>query len=833
MAIRETRGSRKRLFLFLASIVMGVSALVAIQSFNHNLNRAIDEQARQLLGSDLVISARAAFSEDAEILIDTLGGVQARDYEFQSMALFTSTGATRLSRIRAIDEGWPFYGSIDAEPQSAVETLHNGRFALADRNLQIQFGLNVGDSIQVGNLHFEIAGFLIDVPGESAAAGIIGPRIFIPAEFVYDTGLLQRGSRADYRIHFQFDNPAPIIESLIAQRDELDTMRLSMETVADRQETFGQAFSTMAQFLGLVGFIALLLGGIGVASAVYAYIKQRVETVAVLHCLGADTSQTTAIYVVQMLMVGFLGALAGSILGIGIQTLIPILLQDFIPVDVSFSISPIAILIGLGVGMGTSVLFALLPLSGIRDISPMATLRKNDDAVALRFDAVRITIFGLIFLAVTLFAITQTERWFHGIFFSLGIFSAIGILVGIAKLITWGVRRYFPDGLSYVWRQGMANLYRPNNQTVMLMVTIGFATFLVATLYFSQSIILGQLDLTRQDNDANLIFYDIQTDQNLALQNKLLEAGAPVLLDVPIVTMRMTHINGNTVERIRQTKERTIPDWLFAQEVRATYRDTLTRGEKILSGEWIPESDFNADIVPISIAEGIAEVMNLSIGDTIRFNVQGIPLETYMASTREVNWQQVQPNFIFLFPAGVLEGAPQFHVVSTRAESASESVALQSSVVANFPNVSAIDLDVIIATVDDILGKITYVIQFMALFSVITGLIVLIGAVIASKFQRARESVLLKTLGASKRQVMIIQIAEYLFLGSFAALTGLLLAWLAAFLLSIFVFDTAFLFTLLPSIVLFVIVVALTMSIGLLNSRGLYEQPAVAVLREV
>lgn len=832
MAIRESRGSRKRLLLFLSSIIMGVAALVAIQSFGDNLDHAIDQQARQLLGSDLVFEAREPFNEKVESLIDSIGGLQARDIEFNSMALFPSTGATRLSRIRAVEKNWPFYGSITTEPAEAAFDYHEGYQAILDRNLRIQFDLAVGDSVQIGNRNFRIAGFITDVPGESAAAGIIGPRIFIPYDKIQETGLLQRGSRVDYRVHFNLGNETQA--AIIAENLEntLDQNRVSAETVDDRKASFGQAFGNMNQFLSMVAFIALLLGGIGVASAVFAYIKQRIATVAVLHCLGAHSEQTTAIYLVQMILVGIIGAIGGSALGVGIQTLIPIMLADFIPVDVSFFISLPAILIGFGVGIGTAILFALLPLAGIRNISPLNTLRSANDGGTFTLDKARIIIFSTIFVAITLFAISQTERWFEGLFFSLGIVAAILILTGIAKLLMISIRKYFPSGLSYVWRQGLANLYRPNNQTLILLLTIGFSTFLIATLYFTQSIILSQFDVTRQDNEANLVFFDIQTDQQEPLKQLLTEKGAPIIQDVPIVTMRMTHINNQSVESLRESGERTIPGWLYRQEVRATYRDSLTGGEKILTGEWVSNASFDDDLIPISVEESIAERMSLTVGDTIHYNVQGIPILAQVASTREVNWQQVQPNFIFVFPAGVLEQAPQFFVISTKADNENHSVELQSAVVSNFSNVSAIDLEVIISTVDDILGKITYVIQFMALFSVITGLIVLIGAVITSKFQRAKESVLLKTIGASKNQVQTIMFAEYLFLGIFSALTGLILAWLAAFLLALFVFDIGFAFALWPSVWIFVVVVVLTLGIGLINSRGLYRQPAIAVLRE-
>ena len=276
--------------------------------------------------------------------------------------------------------------------------------------------------------------------------------------------------------------------------------------------------------------------------------------------------------------------------------------------------------------------------------------------------------------------------------------------------------------------------------------------------------------------------------------------------------------------------------WAYEREYRVTYRDYLTESETIVAGEFIGAVDGNplqsGRAVPISMEADMArEELNVGVGDTLTFDVQGRAVTTYISSLRDVNWQRIGTNYFVVFPEGVLESAPQTHVLLSRTPNEDVSAAAQRNVVQAYPNVSAIDLSLILSTFQDLFGRLSYVIRFMALFSVFTGLIVLAGAVVVSRYQRAEESVLLKTLGASRRVVQTIMTVEYLFLGSFAAITGLLLALAGAWGLSYFVFNGPFVVA--PTVLLsaFVLAVAVTIGIGLWNSRGLYDRAPLDVLR--
>ena len=833
MAWRDARSNKKRLLIYISAIIVGVAAQVAITSFRDSLNHTINNQSKELLGADLEVERDdAPFNEETIAYFDSLGGNQADMIQLPSMAYFPKSGATRLSNIRAVEGNFPFYGTMETEPATAAELYKEEGKALVDNTLMTQFGISPGDSVRIGNTTIEIAGSLLKVPGEAAAASLIGPRIFIPKAKLDTASLIQQGSRVEFKRYFAFEASRDMQQLEESFDPFAEKQDLGFDTVEERQEEIGEAVGNLGKFLNLVGFIALLLGGIGVASSIHVYIKQKINSAAILRCFGASSDQTMSIFLIQAVVLGFAGALVGTLMGIGIQFMLPGLVSEFLPVDVDLTISWLAIGLGLFTGTGVALVFALMPLLALRKASPLYTLRTMEGSLMkLINNKTKWTIYGLIALTVAAYASLLTEDLFAGTMFTVGMGIAFGLLLIVAKMLIKLIQRFFPSHWSYVWRQGLANLYRPNNQTTTLMLSLGLGMLLVSTLYFSQDMLMEELDFATQENAPNLIFFDIQSDQNEGTQELIKEQGAPILQNVPLVTMRIDSLNGRSSEALDEDTTLDIRGWALRREYRSTYRDSLVGSETLVKGEFIGKADPNAEIVPISPAQEIAEDLNLSLGDTLTFDVQGVPIQTYVSSIREVDFQRVQPNFFMLFPSGVLEQAPQIFVTVTRATDPENSAAIQQAVVQQYPNVSAIDVSLILKTINQFIDKISFVIQFMALFSIITGLIVLASSVATSRFQRIKESVLLRTLGASKKQIIKIISIEYLFLGILSALTGLLLSVGATWLLGYFYFDLVFI----PNLWVIgggtAIITALTILIGMFNSRSIYKKTPLEVLR--
>lgn len=833
MAWRDARSNKKRLLVYISAIIIGVAAQVAITSFRDSLDTTIDNQSKELLGADLEIETAQPPPDTLTAYYDSLAGEQSTVTEFPSMVIFSKNGTTRLSNIRAIEGDFPFYGKLETIPKSAAQTFKRDTSALVDQTLMNQFDVEVGDSVKVGEVTFVIRGGITKVPGESAAAAMVGPRVFIPASMLEATNLVQRGSRVEYKQYFSFTDERDMnaIEARVDSLQEALAIDIDIETVEKRQKEIGEAVGNLGKFLNLVGFIALLLGGIGVASSIHVYINQKISTASVLRCFGASSNQTMSIFLIQAIILGFIGALMGAMMGVGIQHLLPGLVSDFLPVDVELTTSWLAIGLGLFTGTGVALAFALLPLLALRKASPLYALRTMEGSITSLLPA---KTKGIIYIAIALtvmgYATLLTANWIAGGLFTIGIIISFGLLWLVAKGLMKLVRRFFPSRLPYVWRQGLANLYRPYNQTTTLILSLGLGMLLVSTLYFSQDMLMDELDFATRDDAPNLIFFDIQPDQNEGVSQLLKQKNAPILQNVPMVTMRLDSLRGKSTKAIADDSTTDIRGWALRREYRSTYRDTLTDAETLLKGEWIGKAP-DIGRIPISAAKQIADDLNLSIGDSLTFDVQGVPIQAYVGSIREVDFQRVQPNFFMLFPTGVLEPAPQIFVTVSRTSDEVHSAAIQQAVVQKYPNVSAIDVSRILETINRFIDKISLAVQFMAMFSIITGLVVLASSVATSRFQRIKESVLLRTIGASKKQIIQILSVEYLFLGILSALTGLILSVGITWLLGYFYFNITFVPNLWVIILGTLVVTGLTIFIGMFNSRSVYKKTPLEVLR--
>ena len=832
MAWRDSRSNRRKLFLYMAAIIVGVAAQVAITSFRVNLNESISMQAKELLGADLELGKNAPYEPEIQAYLDSISAVQSRMTDFNSMAYFPVNGFTRLSQIMALENGFPFYGALETNPIEAATSFNDRNGALVDESVLLQYDIEVGDSVKIGLLTFEIIGGIVDIPGQTLANTFLGPRIIIPYKVVEKTGLMDRGSQVEYTTFVKYRdgiNPELVVEELDAMRDSL---RFGFDDVAERQEEVGEAIVYLSNFLNLIGFIALLLGGIGVASSVYVYIRQKIKTVAVLHCMGASSNQTMAIYLIQATTMGFIGAVIGAFTGTLIQLYLPVLVQDFIPVDIDLFISWASVAIGIFTGVLIAVIFALIPLLAVRQISPLFTLRTTEvNLNNLLPLGTRIVLLFIIGFSVTGYAWVMLSDLVAALFFTLGLSLCLALLAGFAVLIMKGARKFIPSGLNYEWRQGLANLYRPNNQTSTLLLTFGLGVTLISSLYLSQDMLLGTINFEGESELPNLALFDIQYDQNEGVNEIIKSNGLEVIQNVPIVTMRIQSIKNREVAAILEDTNRVARRWALNREYRSTYRDSLVETETLDEGNFITEvSDLSAH-VPISVSLDLMEDLDVALGDSIVWDVQGIPIASYIASTRIVNWQTPQPNFFVVFPKGVLEPAPQFFATTLNTPNKDASLSIQRQIVLAYPNVSAIDVGQIVNTIRDFLDRVTFVIQFIGLFSIITGLIVLAGSAATSRFQRIRESVLLRTLGAQQKQVVKIQIIEYAFLGILAAFIGLFLSVGASALIGKFYFEIDFVpnFKILASEV--IILIGLVLLIGLANTRGIHSKPPLDILR--
>ena len=827
MAWRDAKSSRVRLFLFIASIILGIAAVVSIQLFSKNLEDNIQLQSKALMGADFIINSQQIPTDRAQAIIDSLEpGASA--VNFVSMIAFPKNGETKLVAVRGLEGVFPFYGTIDSQPVLAAANYQKLGGALVDATLMLQFNIKPGDSIKIGELILPIIGSLKSIPGSSAISSSVAPPIIIPYRFIAQTELLQFGSRKEY----QFFYKAPNLDLALLDKEldpMLDAENANLDTHKSTSKRLGQRYVNVSKFLNLAAFIALLLGCVGIASSVNIYIKEKLKAVAVLKCMGATRRQSFLIFLIQISGIGIIGGFLGTVIGVGLQELFPYILKEFLPFDVEVSITIKPLIIGVLLGFFMSVLFALLPLIRTWYVSPLEVLRIGGIPQEKPKKA-RLVVFTLILVFLYLFSFWLLHDAKFAFAFVIGILVTFAILAGIAVVSMKAVKTYFPRSAGFTIRQSLLYLFRPNNQTLVLIVAIGLGTFLISTLYFTKDILLTKTNVGKVSENANLITLDVQTDQ-LEEIVKTFEANDLIVMDnIPLVTMRMHSIKGKLVNTLRKDTTNQVKSWLLNHEFRTTYRDSLIPSEAIIEGAWV-STKTSDDPIKISISEKLAADAKVTVGDPIIFNVQGILMETTIGSIRKVDWGRVQLNFSILFPKGILENAPQFNVLTTYAPTKKSSAALQRDLVAKFPNVSIIDLRQVYTIVEDILDKVSWIINFMAFFSILTGIIVLIGSVRNSKYQRIKESVLLRTLGAKNSQILKIAALEYLFLGVLGSLVGILLALLSSLLLAIFVFKEPFVPSVIPFFVFLPGISLLILGIGLSNIRTVLKSSPLEVLR--
>jgi len=843
LAWRESRTARRRLLLYMSSISLGVAALVAIDSFSANIIQSVKDQSRALMGGDISFNSSKPIPPAIDSLFDSLshqGLSFARVTTFPSMAVVPRTSGTRFAQVRGVTDNYPFYGNIVTEPAGRWPLLTKGANAIVDPSLLTSLNARIGDTLRLGFGTFTIVATIKDVPGAAGIAEMLGPRIFIPAKYVAETQLLVFGSTADRTVLAKLPpgvDPDKFVKPL---KKRVEDQQVRVRTVTQAEMSTQDAIENLSNFIGIVGLVALLLGGIGVASGVRAFVARKIDTVAVLRCLGASSGQVLGIYVVQAAAMGLAGAAAGAALGVAVQFLLPHVLTDFLPIDVQVSLVPSAVFTGLAVGGWIALIFALRPLLALRNVSPLQTLRRDTDADVLRMrwtDTPRIVVNAALVLSVVAIALSRARTTRQAFAMSAATGIAVLALALSAGLLSWAARKGLRTRWPYVIRQGVANLYRPGNQTRAVTLALGFGAFLVSTLYLVQNNILGRFTTAAAESRGNIVFFDVQQDQAAGLDSIVRGRGNDVVQLAPVVTMRIAAINGKRVtdmKPITRGQPGGRASWALRREFRSTYRDKPAASETIVAGKWFSDSAVKVarDTGEISLEEGIASELNVKLGDIISWDVQGVEIPTRITSLRKVVWTRFEPNFFVVFAPPVLKGAPNQYVLLAQVKDPAAVALLQREVVNRFPNVSSIDLTAIKRTVDKIVGKVSLAIRFMALFSLAVAIPVLFSAVSATRRERVREGVLLKTLGATRGQIARILLAEYSLLGLMGGLTGMLLSLAGGWAVVRYIFKTPFAPAMAPVFGIAAAIVGLTLLIGLLAGRDVFKETPIAALRD-
>ncbi|MBI1726350.1 MAG: ABC transporter permease [Candidatus Rokubacteria bacterium] len=770
LAWRETRGAGRHFAYLIACITLGVGALVAVGSFASSLERTVGRSARALMGGDVEIRSSQPLSPAGQAVVAEMarGGVEVLPV-LELIAMSAAGGRGQIVELKTVGAGYPFYGDLITEPAAPLGTLVGKGRALVHPSLLQKLGAAVGDRLKIGEADFVISGVIRQEPDRSVGVFSLGPRVMIAPEDLPGTKLVRPGSRVRHRVLFRVPDgtSAETFKDALAAR--LPDTAARITTYAQAQPGVRRFWDQLTVYLGLTGLVALMVGGIGVATSMRAFVRGKLDTIAVLKCLGAGWRRVLAVYLLQTGLLGLGGSLLGAVLGTAVQLALVPALSPLLPLPLEASVSLRSVLAGLAMGTGLTLLFALWPLLDIRRVPPALILRRDVEA---RLPGRRPWLAGIpIAAGLAALAFWQAGSFKVGGLFVGGLAGALFLLGLTARLVIAGAKR-LPRLRSLAWRQAVANVHRPGSHAGVVLVSLGVAVMLIVAVALLEQSLRAELADRGPERSPAFFFIDIQRDQVAPFTRLVTDTAGHAPQLTPVVRSRLATINGASAADDPRQKHEEV--WYLSREYVLTWGAEPPAHNAVIAGRWWTADEARREAL-ISVEEDIAKHLGVTIGGTLGFDIQGVTVQARVVNIRHVDWQSFNTNFFVIFSQGALDGAPSTWIATARVAPADES-AVQSAVTAAFPNITAIPVREVLERIAGVLDQIALAIRLLAGVSVATGLIVTAGALGVSRHQRLYQSVILKTLGATRGFVARVFALEYAILGVAAGLCGSLLA---------------------------------------------------------
>ena len=840
LAARESRGSAGRLIFFAACLAVGVAAVVAVAGLSQALDSGIQAQARQLLAGDIAVGSRRPIAEGIAVAIDRIpGSRRTAAIEMPSVVSLPMTsddsgeaGSSLLCELKAVGPGYPFYGSVTTEPPASLERLLDDNHVLVGPELLSRLQTSIGEELRIGNEIYEIAGVITAEPDRLEIGVTLGPRVLLSVAGLERTGLLGLGSRVRHRLLVRLadgSTPAEVEAAAATVREAIaDPEFVNVETYTEAQPALRTALDRVERFLGMVALLSLLIGGIGVAQAVRAWLAGRLDAIAVLRALGVRPREVFILYLAQTALLALVGSVLGAIAGALAAKAVPGFLQTLLPVQVEVGWQPLAMARGVGLGVGVAVIFGLRPLFDVLRVPPVRVLRRDADPLPVG-RVVATVLFSILVVGVMTTATFQSGSVVRGVLFGFGLIVAAAVLALGAWLVVRIVGRVPRDLGSVALRHGLASLARPGSGTLGAVVALGLGVLTVLGMYLIQQRLSAQLDADLPAEAPTAFFIDIQPDQWQGVRETLEEFGAEKVESVEVVIARLQSINDVPVGDLVPENGEKSGDrrWVLTREQRLTSMATLPEDNVIIDGAlWSDPSR-----PEVTVERDFAEDLGVAVGDTLVFNIQGVPLELLVSSIRSVEWERFSINFFLVVEPGVLDNAPRYRIATARLAQNVE-LPIQDRLAASYPNVTMLRIRELLEKIVTVLEQIGFGVRFLGAFTVLAGIAILAGAISAGAVARGRQVALYKTLGMTRAQVALVFAVEYALVGLVAGALGTVGAMALAYVVVRFGFEMTWVWV--PSAYLLAAGAAVVLSViaGLAASaRALAVRP-LAVLRQ-
>ena len=838
MAWREMRASWRRLLFFFLCLAIGVGSIITLRSVVQGVRATLLGEARTLLGADLAISTNRPWDPKVRDAIErrlAQAPIVARLDEVETLSMVRPADATkavaRLVELRGVQVGYPLYGTLALEGAGPYshELLRN-RGVLVRPELLAQLSVAVGDEVVIGETRFTIRGVVLGEPGRRAGAFSFGSRVFVDLEDLRGAGLLGVGSRASYRVMLKLAGRE--VQRLARDlRQAFLGQFVTVRTYQSTEDQLGRDLERTENYLSLVGLVIVVLGGVGVWSVIRVFVQQKLRTIAILKCVGSTTRQILLVYIVQVLAMGAAGSVLGVALASGALWWVKPAVADAVGVDAAMSLTGSAVIQGAGIGVLVSLLFALVPLLDVRHVRPSLLLRVSDGPGTPR-DWARYTAILAIGAALVALAAWQAGSWRVGAILAGGFAGISAILVGAGVLLV-KVIAPLQRSRSLVLRYAARRVGRPGSQARAVLLAVGLGAFMVVGVRALQENLLSAFRVEVRPDTPDLFLIDVQPDQVDAVRAFLVRPDVGVRSEprlIPVLRARVTGVRGRQVslEGYEDVRGR---GGELGREFVVTYRPRLERNERVVSGQFWPPTPGAA--AQVSIEQGMGDRQGLGLGDVIRFDILGRVVEARVTSVRKVEWADARAGgFMFVFRPGVLDAAPQTFIAPLKGPAdAGRRARFQRDLTAQFPNVSVVDVQEILAAVTKVLGTVTLAVSVVGSLVLFSGILILIGSISMTRFQRTYEAAILKTLGATTRRIAAMLAVEYGLLGFLAGVIGSAGALVLSWAVSAFVLDVPWQPTPGPVVAGVLASSALVTLVGILASLDVLRRKPLATLR--
>jgi putative ABC transport system permease protein len=783
IAWRELQASRAKFLFVIISVAIGVAALTGVRGFSDSFQKTLLGEARTIMAADLSARMFRQPTQEEEQQLNVLAsrGIQRTEVS-DTVSMVSSPGdpVPLLVSLKAVDpQQYPFYGTVVLDPAGDLrQVLTDATVVVAD-DLLIRLHTQVGASLKIGDSTFRIAAILVREPDRMSSGMGLGPRVMMTQSALEKSGLLQQGSRSGERFLFKLSPNSGSIASVRARLEQV----LPDAQVTDFRESnpaLTDGLKRSTGLLSLICLVAMVLGAVGVAMAMRAHLQQRVEVLAIMKSIGARSSDILRIYLFQTVLLGLVGGLIGVCLGLGVEWVFPTLLGKFLPLHLDLRLPWHSALAGLGTGILTTVLFCLPPLLQIRSVRPNLVLRRMVEEPSaqrswwtrLRQSKAQWIIAIVILLGLGAIAAALSDSVVVGRWFATALCALLVVILGVAALTLRLVRAFLSRTrmhLQSAVRHGLANLYRPGNQSAAVLAALGVGVMLILTVFLMQHGVIGEMKLTSGPNLPNIFLVDISSKELDGVKHLLAQQPA-VRGDVetlPSVAGRIISVDGTAADGL---KLKNYPQRLL-QTVSLTWSNALPEGSTMAQGTWWDRDDGQSLVV----TEHIAQRLQLHLGSRIVFTSNGRTMQTNVIAIIRHNGQHVYSRSEFILTPRALAGLPVVWYGAAHVDPEQVGV-VQRALFNAYPTVTVINIADVIETIQGVVQQITIVVRFLAAFSILAGAVILASSIASTQFRRVREVVVLKTLGAKRNHIAAVFSVEFIVLGLLAGLVGVIFA---------------------------------------------------------